>query len=785
MFVLLPLGGGALGATSSGANGDVVFVQGTTLFLATTGSTGVIGSSPSWSPAGDKLAYVDGSGEISTCTVSSGTCTGVASSGVTGTEPVWSPDATTPKLAYITPAGQIHTMAPDGSGDATVLSTGTSADPSWDPADATKLAFSNGGSIYTCTVSSCSLGSAITTGIQPAWSPDGTTIAYESGGNIYVTSASGGAANLVAAGTAPSWSPDGGSIAYADSAGAIQVAQGSGASWTSSQRDAGPGDATPDWQTVAPTASAPPTIFGTAQTGQLLSTDNGTWKGADPARFPYQYAWERCDSSGNNCNTTVGTSSTYAVVSADVGSRLRLVVTGRNAAGPTNSAQSNATAIITAADVANPPANTALPSITLPTGETVPMLGDTLFASAGSWSGSFPMTFTYQWKMCAGNDPFNGPCFPVLGATASFFTVPASLYGQRIRVAVTATNSAASVAQNSVATEVVGALPPRLTGTPPIVGQNVVDQTLSVGTGVWQGSTPMTFAFQWQRCNVPGDLSSCTPIPKATNRTYVVTTADIGFTLRVYITATNPAASVVGITNHIFPVIDRQHFGPSALSEPSIAGTVGLGLKLTADTGSFGGDTPIATSLVWQRCDATGSDCHSIRGATKTTYTPTRADFGSTLRVAVVATNAYGKIVALSVETAPVTVPWPHVPGKRIVGSARSDYLVGTPQDDVIYGGRGNDTIQGNGGYDTIYGGPGNDVIAVSGPGGSHIYGGPGSDTIYAADGFQDFIDCGPGRDRAYVDSFDVVKNCEIVTVSGATSSGSGSGSGSGGSTNP
>ncbi|MGD0714520.1 MAG: hypothetical protein ABSB24_10090 [Gaiellaceae bacterium] len=801
MLVLLPLGGGALGATSSGAPGDVAFVRSGSIYSVNTGTVILSGAvDPSWSPDGTMLAFSAG-GSIETCTVSS--CGSTTSAALdSGTEPVWSPDGS--KIAYVK-SNQIWTVASGGGTPQQVTTSGTSADPSWS-FDGSQLVITYNGAIATVSASGGTPSAVTTTGIssssRPAWSPDGSSIAFQSSSSghsqIYVVPDAGGTPTQVTGAspssfatdeeTAPSWSPDSTSIVYADSAHGIQdVTKGGTGAWgTPSTRDGNTADTTPDWQTVAPLAVASPSISGglAPQSGQVLSTTNGTWNGANTGGF--SYAWQRCDASGNNCSAIgVATASTYAVASADVGDTLRSVVTASNAAGSTASSPSSATGVVTLAGSVTPPVNTVYPTITLPTGETAPMLGDTLFASAGTWSGAFPMTFTYQWTRCEPADPLNSPCFTVPGATASFFTVPASLYGSRIRVRITATNAAGAVSQSSASTGIVGAIAPSLSVTPPIVGKNVVDQTLSVDTGTWLGSTPLTFTFEWRRCNPPGDLSSCTPIAGATKRTYVPTTADIGFTLRVYITATNPAGSAVGITNHIFPVIDRQHFGPSVLSQPSISGTVGLGLKLTADTGSFSGDTPIATSLAWQRCDATGSDCHSIRGATQTTYTPTRADFGSTLRVVVTATNAYGTFLAPSVETAPVSVPWPHLRGKRIVGTVQSDYLVGTPQDDVIYGGRGNDTIQGNGGYDTIYGGPGNDVIAVTGPGGSRVYGGPGSDTIYAAGGFQDFIDCGPGQDRAYVDSFDTTKNCEIVTVSGATSSGSGSGSGSGGSTSP
>ena len=776
VLVLLPLAGGALGATSSGANGDIAFVRSGNLFLVSNSGTPLVtgGTDPSWSPDGTKLAFSRG-GAIDTCTVS--TCTPAALGAVTGTEPAWSPDGT--KIVYVN-SGNIHIVTFPGAVDSTLIA-GT--DPSWSP-DGTKLAFTSGGAVVTCTVSSCSgtVATLVGSGGQPAWSPDSSTITYQAVASghthIFVIPSGGGTATQVTPitgnnddETAPNWSPDSASIVYADATNGIEEVTKAGSSWQAPvTRDNNAADLTPDMQTIAPIPVAAPSITGGAapQTGQLLSTTNGTWSGATGA---FTYVWERCDASGNSCAAIGGaTSSTYAVVSADVGSTLRTVVTASNVAGSTPSSASAATGVVSLAGSVSPPLNVAPPVVSLPSDETAPLLGDILFASAGTWTGSFPMTFTYSWTKCEPTDPLNGPCVAIPGATLSFFTVTPALYGMRIRVRVTATNSVATVSQSSAATEVVGATAPSLSVTPPIQGQNVVDSTLSVSTGTWLGSPPLVYTYQWRRCNPVGDVASCTPIPLATKNTYIPTTADIGSSLRVYITATNAAGTSTGFTNHTFPVIDKKHFAPSAVNMPSISGTVAFGLRLSASVGSFSGDSPISTKFVWQRCDAIGESCRRIVGATRATYTPGKADLGSTLRILVTAKNAYGTAAVSSDVTAPVTAPWPHIRGKRIVGTPGDDYLLGTPQDDVIDGLAGNDTIQGNGGYDAIYGGAGNDVISVTGPGSSHVYAGPGSDTIYAADGFKDAVDCGPGHDRAYVDPFDVTKHCEVVTVVGGSS---------------
>jgi Ca2+-binding RTX toxin-like protein len=288
-----------------------------------------------------------------------------------------------------------------------------------------------------------------------------------------------------------------------------------------------------------------------------------------------------------------------------------------------------------------------------------------------------------------------------------------------------------------------------------------------VGQGTWDGAPLPTFTYSWRRCNPAGDFASCVQIPGATSATYTPTVADIGFSIRLWLTGTNLAGSDVGITNHTYPVIDKQHFSPSVTDVPTITGTIAMGRQLTASIGSFDGDLPIKTTFVWQRCDATGAACHSIARATKIVYHPTEDDLGSTLRLTVTANNAYGTLISRSDPTEPVLAAPPHRKGRRMVGTTKGDYLAGSGFDDVILGVGGNDTLIGGMGDDRIDGGPGNDVL-TGGSGADVLVGGVGSDTIYAVDGERDIIDCGKGNDRAVVDSVDVVKNCESVQI-GAT----------------
>jgi len=82
---------------------------------------------------------------------------------------------------------------------------------------------------------------------------------------------------------------------------------------------------------------------------------------------------------------------------------------------------------------------------------------------------------------------------------------------------------------------------PSNTAAPTIVGTAQVDQTLTATNGTWNSQTTPTFGYQWTRCDAQGN--NCAAISGSTQQTYKVVTADIGKTLRVTVTATNPDGS--------------------------------------------------------------------------------------------------------------------------------------------------------------------------------------------------------------------------------------------------
>src|ERR1700686_5836743 len=108
-----------------------------------------------------------------------------------------------------------------------------------------------------------------------------------------------------------------------------------------------------------------------------------------------------------------------------------------------------------------------------------------------------------------------------------------------MRVRVTPTNVDGSSSSESAQTAVVAAATtttpaPKNTAVPTISGTAKVGETLTAAPGTWSGS-PTSYAYQWERCDA--DVAACSNLLGATSTTYVVPLADLGYRLRVVVTA--------------------------------------------------------------------------------------------------------------------------------------------------------------------------------------------------------------------------------------------------------
>jgi hypothetical protein len=233
-----------------------------------------------------------------------------------------------------------------------------------------------------------------------------------------------------------------------------------------------------------PANSEGPTISGTAQQGQTLATDGGSWTNS-PTAFAYQ--WLQCDATGAGCTEISGAqASGYVPGAGDVGHTLRVAVVATNSSGNASATSAQSAVVLIA-----PPANTAVPGVAGSAVQAQP-----LSASTGRWANS-PTIYTYQWLQC---DATGASCTAIPGAMASSYVPVAGDAGHALRVTVTATNASGTVSATSFPTEAVAALQVSNTPPPPVLDTstnlNPVSGTILI--------------------RLPGS-STFTPVPAGTN----------------------------------------------------------------------------------------------------------------------------------------------------------------------------------------------------------------------------------------------------------------------------
>jgi Subtilase family len=194
-----------------------------------------------------------------------------------------------------------------------------------------------------------------------------------------------------------------------------------------------------------------------------------------------------------------------------------------------------------------------------------------------------------------------------------------------------------------------------LTSIAPLTAAPQVGQMLVRGIGGWTGSAGLTVAsLQWQRCDSGG--ANCTYL--GGNLYYTVQSADLGSTIKLSFTMKNALGGVpVSVLTQPVAGGSSSVTPPANTSPPTISGTPQDGQTLTATVGSWSG-SPTGYAYQWQRCDTSGGSCAPIAGATAVSHPAQTVDVGSTLRVAVTASNAAGSTSVVSAPSA-VVAPAP------------------------------------------------------------------------------------------------------------------------------
>ncbi len=369
---------------------------------------------------------------------------------------------------------------------------------------------------------------------------------------------------------------------------------------------------------IAPGALQPtptPTITGLAIVGEALTAVPGTW-GPIPVQLTLQWFRDGVPIDG-------AVNLDLALTADDVGALITVAVTGTKSGYATVTRTSTGAGPVAGA----PPALDPAP---IPTISGDARVGSTLTANAGAW-GPAPVVLAYQWYRDGA---------PVVGAGASTFVLAASDAGSVIEVEVTGSKVGyESATRRSAPTTAValGILSPA--PTPTISGTAVVGGTLTRTTGTW-GPAPVTLSTQWLRDGLP--------IDGAEGATYTLQPLDVGTTITVRVAGTKTGYETTARTSTgTSPVAAGTLTAPT----PTISGAVAVGSTLTVQTGNWG-PAPVNLTYQW----FAGGQPRS--GATSTTYTPTLADVGLVITVAVTGSKpGYTTVTRTSAATTPVPAP--------------------------------------------------------------------------------------------------------------------------------
>jgi len=113
--------------------------------------------------------------------------------------------------------------------------------------------------------------------------------------------------------------------------------------------------------------------------------------------------------------------------------------------------------------------------------------------------------------------------------------------------------------------------------------------------------------------------------------------------------------------------------GPVPTAAPTVSGTLAVGDRLQAGSGTWTSGTSVSYRYQWYRCDAAGAHCNSLHGATAAGYTLSVRDAGKTIGLTVTATDQAGSTPAYASLVGPIA------PAKPLLVSTGQPQVTGLP----------------------------------------------------------------------------------------------------------
>jgi hypothetical protein len=473
--------------------------------------------------------------------------------------------------------------------------------------------------------------------------------------------------------------------------------------------------AVPALPTQIPANVSVPLVSGIPMVSLRLVGSIGNWVGL-PTNLTYTYRWFSCSSGGvassslpAGCSTLSATTLGYVPVSANRGKHLRLAVTANNGVGSTTHWSAATAAVASLANRA--PVASGMPCVE-------PSDSDLVVGSSMNNGGCTVLWSAYpavvgsssSWWSCVSADSertgssaptgcrrvqTNQPTAATSGVGAlatggggegdAYLTTTADL-GRHLRLAMTATNRAGKATVWSATVGPFVEAPPETRTEPIIIFAPELYDTPEVGEWFWQdggawveyGDTdypPISnYNAEWLRCTTEGVDSETLPAGcvSATGQTaaadgarsaYLPTTSDVGWYLRVAVTARNAAGSTTWYSGTSPIVPEPPRYAPQLISEPYFESGLDAG-EVYAGAGSWSAYPPISPiQFRWHRCTGDAGDatyeapvgCSPIGSASVDSnwYRTVAADTGMRIRVEIIAINSEGQVTWFS-QTSPI-----------------------------------------------------------------------------------------------------------------------------------